>query len=147
MTHNTTRFTTKKTFLALGLTLAFLAASAVCSAGEITIDIAPETLNLASSGRVVTVHTDATYSSISVYSVYLSGVAIDSWKADDRGYFVAKFLMDDVKSIDGLSINDTNTFQFVAVTVAGDPVSGEAEVYVIDRETEGNNSSMTSASR
>ncbi len=41
--------------------------------------------------------------------------------------------MDDIKAIDGLVLNDYNTFQLVAVTVGGDPVCGEVEVMVIDR--------------
>jgi hypothetical protein len=115
--------------------LAMLAALAptLCHADEIAIEIAPSTLNLASSGNVVTVHTDVLYGDVDVYSVYLAGVAIDSWKADDRGYFVAKFLMDDVKTIDGLQLNALNTLRFVGLTVDGAPVWGEAEVMVIDR--------------
>jgi hypothetical protein len=115
----------------LGLAVAMFAAPAV-SAGEITIEIAPATLNLQSNGVVVTVHTDVPYSSVDVYTVYLGGVAINAWKADDRGYFVAKFLMDEIKSIDGLVINDSNTFQFVALTISDDEVWGEDEVLVID---------------
>ena len=65
--------------------------------------------------------------------MYLSDVAISSWKADDRGYFVAKFRMDEVKTIDGLVINDDNTFRFVALTKSGVPIWGEADVMVIDR--------------
>ncbi len=115
----------------LGLAVALLAASAV-SAGEITIEIAPATLNLQSHGAVVTVHTDVPYGSVDVYSVYLGGVVISAWKADDRGYFVAKFLMDDIKTIDGLVINDTNTLQLVALTIDDEEIWGEDEIMVID---------------
>ena len=41
--------------------------------------------------------------------------------------------MDDIKAIDGLVLNDYNTFQFVAATFDGDAICGEAEVMVIDR--------------
>ncbi len=99
------------------------------------IRIAPETLNLRSGGTVVTVHTDILYSDMDVYTVFLADVAISSWKADNRGYFVAKFLMDEIKTIDGLILNDYNTFRLVAVTVGGEPVCGEAEVMIIDRGT------------
>jgi hypothetical protein len=116
-----------------GLLLAAVLATAGATAGEITIRIAPATLNLQSGGVVVTVHTDVPYGEIDVASVYLAGVAIDSWKADDRGYFVAKFLSDDVKTIDGLLLNQLNTLTFVALTIYNEPVWGAAEVMVIDR--------------
>ena len=66
-------------------------------------------------------------------SVYLAGVAIASWKADDRGFFVAKFPMDEVTTIDGLVINGTNNFQRVGLDVFGEPSWGEQEVMVVDR--------------
>ena len=118
------------------LILAFMASalvSATADAGEITVRISPATLNLRSSGTVVTVHTDVPFDDVDVVSVYLAGVAIASWKADDRGFFVAKFAMDDVKSVDGLVINGPNTFQLVGLDVFGEPFWGEQEVMVIDR--------------
>jgi hypothetical protein len=117
----------------VALAAALVALPSEAQACDNVIRIAPETLNLRSSGTVVTVHTDVPYSSVDVYTVYLSGVAINSWKADDRGYFVAKFLMDDIKAVDGLVLNDYNTFQLVAMTVDGEPICGEAEVMIIDR--------------
>ena len=128
----------RHTLWALGLAIVMLAAPAVCSAEEITIEIAPSTLNLQSNGKVVTVHTDVAFSDIDVASVYLAGVAIDSWKVDDRGYFVAKFLIDDVKTLDGLKINDYNTLKFVALTIYDEEVWGAADVMVIDSGTGGN---------
>ena len=119
--------------VALGLVIAMLAAPSISMAEEITIRIAPTTLNLESDGKIVTVHTDVPYSSVAVFTVYLSDVAISSWKADDRGYFVAKFRMDEVKTIDGLVINDDTTVRFVALTKSGVPIWGEADVMVIDR--------------
>ena len=130
----------RHTLWALGLAIVMLAAPAISSAEDIliTIEIAPSTLNIQSNGKVVTVHTDIAYSDIDVFSVYLGGVAINSWKADDRGYFVAKFLIDDIKTIDGLLINEYNTFQFLAQTTYDVPVWGEADVMVIDSGTGGN---------
>lgn len=130
----------RNTLWALGLAIVMLAAPVVSSAGEIliTIEIAPSTLNIQSNGKVVTVHTDIAYSEIDVYSVYLRGVYIDSSKADDRGNFVAKFLIDAIKDIDGLVINDYNTLELVAKTTYGDLVSGKADVMVIDSGTGGN---------
>ena len=128
----------RHTFWALGLAIVMLAAPAVCSAEEITIEIAPATLNLQSNGKVVTVHTDVAFGDIDVATVYLAGVAIDSWKVDDRGYFVAKFLIDDVKTLDGLKINNLNTLKFVALTIYDEEVWGAADVMVIDSGTGGN---------
>jgi hypothetical protein len=115
------------------LTMALMIMPTIGAACDNVIRIAPETLNLRSDGTVVTVHTDILYSDMDVYTVYLAGVVISSWKADNRGYFVAKFQMDDIKAIDGLILNDYNTFQLVAVTVGGEPVCGETDVMVIDR--------------
>jgi hypothetical protein len=119
--------------LTIVLALALVMIPSDVRACDHDIRIAPETLNLRSSGEVVTVHTDVPYSDVDVYSVFLSGVAIDSWKADDRGYFVAKFLMDDIKAIDGLAINEYNTFTMVALTTGGEPICGETDVFIIDR--------------
>jgi hypothetical protein len=124
---------TRSTLVVVALAWALLVLPAVASACDNDIRIAPKTLNLRSGGTVVTVHTDVRYSHVDVYTVYLAGVAISTWKADSRGYFVAKFLMDDIKAIDGLILNDYNTFQFVAATIYGDAICGEADVMVIDR--------------
>ena len=62
---------------ALGLAIVVLAAPGICSAEEITIEVAPATLNLQSNGNVVTVHTDVSYNDVNVGTVYLGGVAID----------------------------------------------------------------------
>jgi len=83
-------------------------------------------------------HTDVSFGDIDVATVYLGGVAINSWKADDRGYFVAKFVIDEIKNIDGLVINDYNTLQFVALTIYNEVVWGVADVMVIDSGTGGN---------
>ena len=128
----------RHTLWALGLAIVMLAAPAVGSAEEITIEIAPSTLNIQSNGKVVTVHTDVPYSDIEVASVFLGGVLIHSWKADDRGYFVAKFLTDDIKGIGGLIIDDYNTLTFIAVTKGGVALSGSSDVMVIDSGTGGN---------
>ena len=133
MTRIKARLKRRNTFLFLGLATVLFAMPAIGSACDNEIRIAPYTLNLRSEGTVVTVHTDVPYSDVDVYSVYLGDVAISAWKADDRGFFVAKFLMDDIKAIDGLVLNDYNTFQCVAVTVSGQPICGEAEVMVIAR--------------
>lgn len=125
----------------LAMTLILFHAPAPCHAAEITIDVAPSTLNLQNGGEVVTVHTDLAYGAVDVSTVYINGVAIDWWKADNRGYFVAKFSMDEVKTLDGLIIGDYNTFQLVGLTTDGEPFWGETEVMVIDEG--GNNPRST----
>lgn len=119
----------------LCLVLAVMATPATCHAFEIAIEISPRTLNLDSEGEVVTVHTDIPYGDVDVSAVYLNGVSIDSWKADDRGDFVAKFLMDDIKTLPGLIIGGDNTLQLVGLTNDVPPVEfwGAQEVLVIDR--------------
>lgn len=99
---------------------------------DISIDIAPNTLNIQSQGEVVTVHTDIAYWTVDVYSVYLNGVLISSWKADNRGNFVAKFLLSEIKTLDGLVIGDYNNLQLVGLTDDGDAFSGDADILVID---------------
>ena len=99
---------------------------------DTTIDIAPNVLNIQSQGTVVTVHTDITYSLVDVYTVYLNGIAIQSWKADNRGNFVAKFSMEEVKSLEGLVIGDYNTLQIVGLAMDGEPFVGEQDIKVID---------------
>ena len=66
---------------------------------EIGISVAPNTLNIQSPGQVVTVHTSITYGSVDHENVYLNGIQINSWKADSRVYFVAKFLLSEVNAL------------------------------------------------
>ena len=142
MTTQSTRPTSRSQLWTLGLVMVMVILVAPAAwAGEISIDVAPNTLNLNSHGKVVTVHADIAYSSVDVYTVYLNEVAIHSWKADNRGNFVAKIKMDDVKTIDGLVLNDYNTLKFVAMTTYDEAVWGTAEVMVIYR------GSMTSGNR
>lgn len=104
---------------------------------DAAIDIAPNVLNIQSGGTVVTVHTDIPYSAVDVYTVYLNGIAIESWKVDDRGNFVAKFSMDEVKMLEGLVIGDYNTFTMVGLTSDDEPFVGEQDIRVIDVSSEG----------
>ncbi len=99
---------------------------------DVAIDISPATLNIQSAGTVVTVHTDISYYAVAFTTVYLNGVAIKSWKADDRGDFVAKFSMDEIKTLDGLIIGDYNTLTLVGVTTDGDTFVGNDDIKVID---------------
>jgi hypothetical protein len=55
-------------------------------------------VSLDSQGELVTVHTNIAYGEVIGDSVvFLGGVKIDWWKADNQGNFVAKFKLDDVK--------------------------------------------------
>lgn len=101
---------------------------------EIDIDVAPNVLNIQSDGYVVTVHTDIVYGDVYAYSVYLNEVPINSWKADNRGFFVAKFLMDSIKAVDGLVFGAENTFTLIGMTQDEEPASffGIDQVWVVD---------------
>jgi hypothetical protein len=112
--------------------IAFFQLSTPCHAFEIDIEIAPNTLNIESENHAVTVHTDIAYGDVSVSSVFLNGVAINSWKADNQGNFVAKFLTDDVKLIPGLVIGGYNTLTLVGTTTDGEAFAGEKDIKVIE---------------
>ncbi len=122
----------KFVFCLVALAVIVFQAFTPCHALEIEIDIAPAVLNLQNNGQVVTVHTDIAYGLVDVSTVYLNGVAIDSWKADDRGNFVAKFLIEEIKSLEGLIIDDYNTLQMVGVTIDGEAFAGTQDILVIN---------------
>ena len=107
-------------------------------ADTIEIDVAPNVLNIQSESVVVTVHTDIAYFLVEGSSVFLNGVEISHWKADARGNFVAKFSSDEVKSLDGLVIDDYNTLVLIGYTKAGDVFMGSQEILVIDVVAQGN---------
>jgi len=67
----------------------------------------------------------------------LNGVAISSWKADNRGNFVAKFSMDEIKTSDGLIIDGYNKLTLFGYTTAGDTFSGTQAIKVIDVSSQG----------
>ncbi len=119
--------------IVLPLVLVALIGPNICFAEEIAIDVAPNILNIQSDGQVVTVHTDIAYYAVDVSTVYLNGIAISSWKADNRGNFVAKFLMEEVKTLDGLIIDDYNLLQIVGLAGGDEPFWGEQEILVIDK--------------
>jgi len=118
----------------LAVTLCWLLYPAAALSAEIPIqiDVAPNVLNIQSQGVIVTVHTDIAYSAVDGASVYLNGVAIQWWKADTRGNFVAKFVMDEIKTLDGLIIDGYNVLVLNGYTTDGDTFIGEQEIKVID---------------
>ena len=109
--------------------------------GEITIDIdvSPNVLNIQSKSQVVTVHTNIEYDVVVGQSVKLNGIEIDSWKADDRGNFVAKFLSDEVKKLDNLLIGDFNELTLTGITVDEKTFIGKQQIKIISIIPSGNN--------
>ncbi|UCE83299.1 MAG: hypothetical protein JSV47_01775 [Deltaproteobacteria bacterium] len=99
---------------------------------QIQIDVAPNVLNIQSQGVIVSVHTDIAYSAVVGASVNLNGVSIQYWKADARGNFVAKFVMDEIKTLDGLKIDGYNELALFGYTTDGDTFIGRQEIRVID---------------
>ena len=98
---------------------------------QIEIDVSPNVLNIQSEGTVVTVHTNISYSLVDARSVTLNDIAISWWKDDNRGNFVAKFSMDEVKLLDFI-IGQQNVFVLNGVTIYGDSFEGEQAIFVID---------------
>jgi hypothetical protein len=99
---------------------------------EISIDISPNVLNLNSNGIVVTVHTNIPFTEVLGSTCMLNGVEIDHWKSDNRGYFVAKFNMDDIKSLP-LNIDSYNTFELTGESVNLGEFHGAQDILVINR--------------
>lgn len=98
---------------------------------DIDIDIAPNVLNIGSSGTVVTVHTDIAYSAVDGASCFLNGLEIDYWKSDSRGQFVAKFDIAEVKGLPDLNLGGMNTFTMLGQTNEGVEFSGTQEIKVV----------------
>ena len=103
-----------------------------CHALDIVIDVSPNVLNIQSASTIVTVHTDVDYELVVGASVFLNDVAIDWWKSDDRGYFVAKFVSDEIKTLDGLIIGDYNTLVLTGYTTGNEAFTGSQEIMVIN---------------
>lgn len=137
MTATTSPSTRLTVLIATCLSLTLLALPPIGGAAEIEVDIeiAPSTINLAFGGDVVTVHTDIPYNDVDGSSVVLyyrdQGVAISSWKSDDRGYFVAKFLAANIRTLDDLRIPGSNLFELWGVTWSGNAFLGSDSVRVI----------------
>ena len=107
---------------------------------EIGIEVAPNTLNIQSDGQVVTVHTTIKYWDVDPYTVYLNDIEISSWKADNRGYFVAKFLMSEVKALADsghLVVPGENELILDGKTKDGAVFTGTQTITVIDVEPVG----------
>jgi len=121
----------------LALALVFFQVPAKCHGFEISIDVAPSTLNIQSQGEVVTVHTSIAYSSVAGGTVTLNDIPISWWKADNQGNFVAKFLMSEVKALadsGALVVPGENKLTLVGLTTGTEAVdfTGTETITVID---------------
>jgi len=116
----------------MALALMLFQAPAKCYGFDIEIDVSPNVLNIQSQSTIVTVHTDIAYNLVVGATVFLNDVEIDWWKSDDRGNFVAKFVSDEIKTLEGLIIGDYNTLVLIGYTTGGDPFMGTQDIMVID---------------
>jgi hypothetical protein len=98
---------------------------------NIQIDVAPNVLNLLNKGSVVTIHTDVDYGLVVGSSVFLNGILIQSWKADDRGDFVAKFNMDAIKGLP-LKIGVYNELKISGLLTTGEEFTGTQQILVVN---------------
>jgi hypothetical protein len=98
---------------------------------SVDIQVAPNVLNLKNQGEVVTIHTDIPFSQVVATTVSLNGVEIDHWKSDSQGYFVAKFLMSEIKDLP-LNIGGYNTMTLTGDKVDGTSFTGSDEIMVIN---------------
>jgi len=107
---------------------------------EITIDVAPSTLNIQSQGQVVTVHTSIAFNSVVGGTVTLNDIEISWWKADNQGNFVAKFEMSEVKALadsGDLVVPGENEVTLIGYTTEGTEFTGSQIITVIDVEPAG----------
>lgn len=107
---------------------------------EIVIQVSPATLNIQSAGQVVTVHTNIVYGQVVGETVTLNGIDISSWKADNQGNFVAKFLMSEVKALaaaDLLVVPGETELTLTGETRDGYEFTGTTMITVIDVKPSG----------
>jgi len=121
----------------IALMLIFLKAPTECHGFEtIEIDVAPNTLNIQSEGHVVTVHTDIPYTYVDAHTVTLNGIAIQSYKYDSQGYFVAKFSMLEVKALGEILELGEVDLQLSGMAI-GDVFTGSQTITVINVDPAG----------
>jgi hypothetical protein len=133
----------KKTFLIVAalVSLTALAFAGNVLAFEITIDVAPNVLNLQrTNDKCVTVHTNISFNDVDCSSVALEvegndgttvSILRDYCKSDDRGNFVAKFLMEDIRKLP-LTTYEDNTFKLIGDTKDGVDFWGSQDILVVD---------------
>ncbi len=125
----------------IALMLIFLNVPTEChgEALPIDIDVAPNTLNIQSQGTVVTVHTDIPFAAVEASSVTLNDIEIKSYKADNCGNFVAKFLMSAVKDLVDEGHLELGIIKLTldGLTTNNDEFTGSQDITVIDIEPAG----------
>ncbi len=114
----------------LGLAMFLLPSARVAEDLTITIQVSPNVLNLLNQGEVVTVHTDIAYGLVLGASVTINGLPIAWWKSDDRGNFVAKFNMVEVKKLN-LTPGSYNLLTLTGETINGQTFIGQQEIKVV----------------
>jgi hypothetical protein len=82
----------------VGLLALALSARAETEPAAVDIVVSPSSVFLDSQGTWVTVHAEIAYSAVVGATVTLDGIPVVFTKADNRGEFVAKFDLDQVKS-------------------------------------------------
>ena len=129
----------KLNFLLVLLMIGMLIPVNIFSQQVIEIQVSPNILNLQSNGVVVTIHTDIPFSDVDATSVELEGVEIQSWKADNQGFFVAKFNMEAVKALvdQGVLELGINTVTLKGTTKSGATFSGSKDVLIINNVPQG----------
>ena len=127
----------KKTFLIVAALVSF---TSFALAEDFTIDVSPNVLNLQrTDDKCVTVHTNISYNDVVCSSVALEvvgndgpvSILCDYCKSDDRGNFVAKFLMEDVRKLP-LTIYENNTFTLIGYTKDDVDFWGSQDILVVD---------------
>lgn len=98
----------------------------------IEIQVSPHVLNLQNQGEVVTIHTDISYSLVNAETVFLNGVEIESWKADNQGNFVAKFNMDAIQGLESLIVGEYNTFTLEGLMYSGATFTGSEDILIVN---------------
>lgn len=130
----------KSKLTSLGITLLAVILLPLASLGQdvIEIQVAPNVLNLQNNGQVVTVHTDIPFCDVVAETVYMNGIAISSWKDDNQGNFVAKFLMSEIVNLP-LNVGDYNTLTLDGTLTNGGPFTGSDDIMVVNNIPKGKN--------
>jgi hypothetical protein len=111
--------------IAFVLGVVTFATNSLAADPDIDIVVAPKVLNLDSKGTVVTVHTDIAFSAVIGATVELNGIPIKYWKSDNRGNFVAKFALDEVKALVNNLVNKDR--ETVTLELTGDRYEKEGD--------------------
>ena len=94
---------------------------------SIGIKVSPHVIAMRSNAEWVTVHTTLRYSLAETSTITLNEIPVVLAFADDRGYLVAKFRMEDVKAI---VAPPSATLVLTGMTRDGEPFIGSETVQV-----------------